>query len=140
LRKKWQPWRKKSLTFNKIRNLLETGNCDLDFVLNVDRNICRNYKHKNNYYLTLKNEENVSNIKEAIVKSCNKEREMTTFLVGEVWSGQQLPAFIILKGKGVKKIQTILPKNIRVEERMKGSSLDRKTREVWVGVFSKIMP
>ena len=118
----------------KIKNLLETGNYDLDFVLNVDETGISTETTRTKTITTSqeKNEEKVSNVKETTVKSCNKEREMTTVLVGGTWSGKKLPAFIILKGKGVKKIKTILPKNVRVEYREKGSYMDRKTMEAWV--------
>ena len=76
-------------------------------------------------------------MKEATVKSCNKERELTTVLVGGTWSGQKIPAFIILKGKGVKKLKITIPRNVRIEYREKGSYMDRKTMKAWVRTIFK---
>jgi len=105
----------------KIKNLLQTGNYDLNFVLNIDETGIATETAKSKTIVIPEGfEEQNTDIKEATVRSCNKEREITTVLVGGTWSGQKLPAFIILKGKGVKKVKTVLPKNFRVEYREKG--------------------
>ena len=117
----------------KIKNLLQTGNYDLNFVLNIDETgIATETTKSKTIVIPEESEEQNTDIKEATVRSCNKEREITTVLVGGTWSGQKLPVFVILKGKGVKKVKTVLPKNIRVEYREKGSYMDRPMMRIWV--------
>jgi len=103
----------------KIVNLRKTNNYDLDFVINIDETgIATETTRAKTVVLSQEFEEiGSNNVKEATVKSCNKEKEITTVLLGGSWNGHKIPALIILKGKGVKKKESILPQHVRVQYR-----------------------
>ena len=116
----------------KIKNLILTGNYDFDFILNVDETGIATESIKSKI-ITLPEEEKETNIqmRDATVKSCNKEKENTTVLLGGTWTGKKIPALVILPGKGKKKLKIDQPENLRIEFREEGSYMDRDVMMKW---------
>jgi len=118
----------------KMKNLIQSNNYDLDFVLNIDETgIPTELLRSKTITFAEENKENYTNeMKEGGVKTLNKEKEMTTALIGGTWTDKKIRALVILPGKGVKKLKLNPPECLRIQFREEGSYMDRKEMGKWV--------
>jgi hypothetical protein len=104
-------------TFTKeIHELIESGIYARDFIFNLD---------ETSIPTELSREKTIEHkgVKKVKVNTAGKEKECHTVLLGVTMTGKKLPAYIVIKSKGVKLILGT-PRNVRVAYREKGSWMD----------------
>lgn len=100
----------------EVHELIESGMYAKDFIFNLD---------ETSMPTELSREKTIGHKgdKKVKVNTAGKEKECHTVLLGVTLTGKKLPAYFIIKSKGVKII-TGIPRNVRVAYREKGSWMD----------------
>jgi len=61
-----------------------------------------------------------------------KDKENQTVLIGGSITGKKLPAFVIMKGKGKKRLKINTPENCVLHFRERGSYMDTDSMKAWI--------
>jgi len=114
-----------NIFIQEMKDLLKHPHYDPKYTLNVDETgLSTELDHSKTI-----DDVGAKNVK---VKTTGKSKDNTTVILGGSMLGDKLPAFIILKGKGVKKLNISQPGNVVYGFREEGSWVDLKIMEKYV--------